>query len=248
MRIEPDGWLSEIFGHDVFRITLVNPEVLRAAAASRMLPPHPSQTSRAFYYAKVPAVEIGAIHNLTRLGFRIVDVHVTFSRKPASVHQASPIRVDDVQPGQVEAVLDIAETCFIYSRFHQDPLVSPRLANRIKREWITNYTRKMRGEALLVAELDGVPVGFLAILGATHAGQLCKVIDLMGVHRGYQGRGAGRALVESFVTRYAGVAEWLRVGTQVANVPSMRLYENCGFRVEETAYMLHRHSLDGVVL
>ena len=37
------------------------------------------------------------------------------------------------------------------------------------------------------------------------------------------------------------VSRTLRVGTQVANVPSLRLYENCGFRVAESAYVLHGH-------
>jgi len=53
--------------------------------------------------------------------------------------------------------LDIAESAFVYSRFHLDPLVPKELANRVKREWIANYVRRQRGERLLVAEVDGNP-------------------------------------------------------------------------------------------
>jgi hypothetical protein len=47
--------------------------------------------------------------------------------------------------------------------------------------------------------------------------------------------------VRSFVGRYRGEAVVLRVGTQGANVPSLRLYEKCGFSVRGTGLMLHRH-------
>ena len=36
-------------------------------------------------------------------------------------------------------------------------------------------------------------------------------------------------------------ADMLRVGTQVANLPSISLYEKCGFHVAETTYVLHAH-------
>lgn len=33
----------------------------------------------------------------------------------------------------------------------------------------------------------------------------------------------------------------LMVGTQSSNIPSMRMYEKCGFRISETADMAHLH-------
>jgi hypothetical protein len=33
----------------------------------------------------------------------------------------------------------------------------------------------------------------------------------------------------------------MRVGTQIANIPSLRLYERLGFTMAESAYVLHAH-------
>ena len=100
----------------------------------------------------------------------------------------------------------------------------------------------------MVAEWDGVPVGFLAVLAAEVKGCSCRVIDLIGVSNSHQGRGGGRELVDYFRQLYAGKCDLLRVGTQVANIPSARLYERCGFRLAESAYVLHAHVKDGKLL
>ena len=35
----------------------------------------------------------------------------------------------------------------------------------------------------------------------------------------------------------------VRVGTQIANIPSLRLYESLGFRIADTHYVLHYHKI-----
>jgi ribosomal protein S18 acetylase RimI-like enzyme len=146
--------------------------------------------------------------------------------------------VQDILPAYYDAVLRIAASSFVYSRFHLDPAIPKETAHKVKRAWVNSYIHKMRGERLLVALLDGKPVGFLAVLATPEPG---RVIDLIGVDRAYQGRGVGRALVSFFIADSADRYPLLRVGTQVANVPSMRLYESLGFRIDETAYVLHAH-------
>lgn len=251
MRIEPDAWLARIFDCPVFKVLLpaqpeegvipgISPEVLRASA----------QDKTAFYYAKVPTVRVGLVQVLTAAGFTVVDVNVTFEREPGEQPDWTGGRnviVRDVLPKEHECVLDIAATCFVYSRFHLDPQIPKELANAVKREWVNSYCHKRRGERLLVAELDGRPVGFNAVLTTTLDGLSVRVIDLIGVASAYQGSGVGKSLVRHFIHDSVGKYERLRVGTQAANLPSMRLYEGCGFRVAETVYVLHAHVRDGEI-
>lgn len=252
MQVIHDVWLSEVFGYDVFKVTLCDKddfEKVRSVVSDLLF--RSSQSQSVFYYAKVSTERVEQVGALTAAGFKVVDVNVIFDRSatPLTQHRVSnSIQVCDILPEHHEAILDIAESCFVYSRFHLDPKISNEVANVIKREWINGYIQQKRGERLLVGVLDNKPVGFLAVLETTSDGKLGKVIDLIGVDKPYQKRGCGKSLVEYFVSDYAKKCDFFRVGTQVANVPSMRLYEGCGFYVTRTEYVLHAHLKKGRVL
>jgi dTDP-4-amino-4,6-dideoxy-D-galactose acyltransferase len=244
MRFDRDTWLSGIFGCDVFKASFEKDEILDP----RIIFSEALNSRRAFYYVKVPVASVAQVGALTMAGFRVIDVNVTFEREPVrSVESNSNIIVRDVLPKDEAAVLDIADSVFVYSRFHLDPLISKELANRIKREWIANYVRGQRGERLLVAEVDGKPVGFLALL-VTGGEEKTGVIDLIGVGKNMQGRGVGRRLVEFYVQDAYQKYSRLIVGTQVANVPSMRLYTKCGYLISNSTYVLHAHINEGKVI
>jgi ribosomal protein S18 acetylase RimI-like enzyme len=254
VKIDRDDWLSEVLYYDVFRVSPGSSEDWRCTvrpADLELIVSHQQRLGRSFYYAKVPTGRVDVVHALSSVGFAVVDVSVTFARTPA-VRCGSTLNetviVDDIVPTQYEAVLDIASSSFTYSRFHLDPQIPREAANAVKRAWIANYINGKRGERLMVALRDEEPVGFLAVLASTLDGQPCRVIDLIAVDSDQQGRGVGRALVSYFVQRYVGECPLLRVGTQIANVGSMRLYESAGFQMDETAYVMHAHTENGRVM
>src|SRR5258706_490046 len=232
MKLVPDEWLSGIFGYDVIKVALERDELVDPKAAF----PKDSLPQRAFYYTKIPVTFVRQIGTLTNAGFRVVDVNITFEREPVQeINSNSSILVRDAQAGDENAVLEIAETAFIYSRFHLDPFVSKELANKIKREWIANYVRGQRGERLLVAEVNGKAVGFLALL-VTGDAEKIGVIDLIGVAKNMQGRGVGQCLVEHHIQDAYQNYSRIIVGTQISNVPSMRLYAKCGYHISNSTY------------
>ena len=252
MRIEPDTWLAGIFGYPTFKVS-------RGADPSQRLSPSLSVRTlcesacgqAAFFYAKIPTARVDDVRMLGAAGFTVVDVNVTFEREPAELpdwQAGHGAIIRDLLPADFGTVCDIAASCFVYSRFHLDPLIPNTLANAVKRAWIESYCHRRRGECLLVAELDGKVVGFNAILATAINEKSVRVIDLIGVDSACQGRGVGRQLVNNFVHSSAGRAAAVRVGTQAANVPSMRLYERCGFNILDTMYVMHAHVLDGEVL
>jgi ribosomal protein S18 acetylase RimI-like enzyme len=205
--------------------------------------------SRAFYFAKVDCERVDVVRQLSLAGFFVVDVNVTFALSRSEGTGAPPagVVVADALPAQGPAILDIAGSCFRYTRFHLDPLVPDPLAHRIKRDWIANYVGKKRGDRLFAAVVDGRPVGFLASLLTGSPGASTATIDLVGVDVAYQGRGVGKSLVEHFIQHYQGSCRVLQVGTQVANVPSTRLYEKLGFSLAKSQYVMHMHVRNGSV-
>lgn len=226
MQSEPqrDAWLSDVLGFDAYSVP--------PTAVGSVIP-----TGRALLTCKIPADDVATVDVLGESGFRVVDVNVTFERQGGD-----GLAGDSVSPAtadQHDALLDIAGTCFRYSRFHLDPLIPRVLADRVKREWVRSYVEGQRGVELLAATSDGRPAGFLAVLEAPDG---ARVIDLVGVAVEVQGKGTGEALVSEFARRHGAENRVLRVGTQAANLPSLRLYEKLGFRVVSTTYVLHRHT------
>lgn len=239
--IRPDPWLAAIFGRDVFRVDGCG----QGAAIARIVDEHRRQQSRAFYYAKVDAVDVPTVAALTAAGMAVVEVNVTFGAA-ASASQGvenlpDSVAITRASAGDADSLLQVAASSFRYSRFHLDPLVADSLANRIKREWIASYLAGRRGDDLWTVRFNGEIAGFLAVIGGDDHGVRHKTIDLVAIAPAFQGRGIGHAVMRFFFRHYAGTCDRLRVGTQVANVPSMRLYEAAGMRIERSQYVLHMH-------
>jgi ribosomal protein S18 acetylase RimI-like enzyme len=252
MEITPDRWLASIFGHNVFKICIDPREVSQGERLSKIggeICCHAVKQRAAMYYGKLDTGQIEVVRQFSAAGLYVVDVNVTFAIK-AGLNRtqtlASEVAICEVRPEHREKVLEIAGTCFRYSRFHLDPLVSQQIADQIKRDWIMSYLAKERGERLWAALVDERLVGFLAVLASESNGKRIRTIDLIGVDSNYQGRGVGYALSSFFISQYRGDCDLLQVGTQAANIPSMRLYEKLGFSISSTQYVLHLHVSDGV--
>jgi len=245
MRVRTDAWLGSMIGWSVFSVEVSESD---GSEVTEGLHEHAKGREATLYYVKIDTRKTAMLQYLGRAGFEIVDVNVQLEARIAditAVEMAPGVQVDDVKALPVEiadAAAGIAERCFRFSRFHLDPLIEGRVANRIKREWVLNYVQGRRGENLLIARRDGQPVGFLAVLLAEDAacGRICR-IDLIGVDPSAWRQGVARTLIRALVDRYSDRCDCFQVGTQVANIPSIRLYERFGFMMTRTNYVLHRH-------
>jgi ribosomal protein S18 acetylase RimI-like enzyme len=242
MRLEPDPWLKSIFGHDVFRFESGDSSILHEDITLAM------QTGGdAFYYTKIPAGRTDILREFLASGFGVVDVSITFERVPESLldQEMTVYTVRDARNEESKDVQEIAGVCFTNSRFHKDRHIKEEIANTIKRKWVENYFRGERGESILIAETGGKPAGFLAITRTTTSNQTARVIDLIGVHPKFQRTGAGKQMVRHFITQSVGRCNVVRVGTQLNNLPSLNLYEQSGFRIMGSHYVLHAHFRNG---
>jgi ribosomal protein S18 acetylase RimI-like enzyme len=193
--------------------------------------------NRHFAYAKLDAADIAATTALTDIGFRLVDTAISFSGIPEG-EAVSGMRF--ANSGDRDAVAAIAGQSFRFSRFHLDPQVPNALANAIKVAWAANYFAGQRGDGMVIAEHEGRVAGFLQLLWAGDR----LVIDLIGVAPQLQGRGFGRGMIR-YAARYGTgdgrIPAGMLVGTQAANIPSVRLYESLGFRMASAQHVLHHH-------
>jgi ribosomal protein S18 acetylase RimI-like enzyme len=140
------------------------------------------------------------------------------------------------RPDDRDAVMALAASSFDHSRLHLDPAIPRAVADRSRAEWAGNFFAGKRGDHMIVGEIDGVLAGFAQLLGPRDG---VLTIDLIEVAPPYRRRGIAHTLIAAS----AGIAgtQTLRVGTQIANTPSLRLYETLGFRVVGSQYVLHYH-------
>jgi GNAT superfamily N-acetyltransferase len=234
--IVDDLWLGGVLSRPVFRVDDDTP--INDAAS------HLAARGAGMWFTRVPCDDTRRLGDLTDLGFRVVDVNVILRRAPRAVPVPMPdgVVVADVTPATAEAVIAIGGSGFERSRFHLDPHISDSLADDLKREWTRNCVTGTRGVATHVALVDGQPAGFLSVIETTHDESPERVIDLVAVDAKHRGRGVGAALVDAFIDIQGSECASLAVGTQAANVASLRLYERAGFLVSETRYVMHRHA------
>jgi ribosomal protein S18 acetylase RimI-like enzyme len=226
-----DEFLSGIVGRPSFRVGL--PAQGRDDAtidAIRAAQQHP-----VFLYAKLPTESLAAVAQLEELGFHLIDTNVTLERKAAG-QRIAPATIRPARPGDRDAVMAIAATSFTYSRLHLDPAIPRAVADRSRAQWAGNFFAGSRGDRMIVGESDGALAGFAQLLGPSDG---VVTIDLIGVAEPYRRRGIAGTLIAASA-EIAG-AQILRVGTQIANAPSLRLYQALGFRIVASQSVLHYH-------
>jgi ribosomal protein S18 acetylase RimI-like enzyme len=226
-----DEFLSALVGRPSFRVGLP-PHGCDDAAVDAV---RAAQRGPVFLYGKLPTDRLAAVARLEELGFHLVDTNVTFERTAAGLG-GLPGMTRPVRPADRDAVVAIAASSFAYSRLHLDPAIPRAVADRSRAEWAGNFFAGSRGDHMLVAESDGAVAGFAQLLGPLDG---AVTIDLIGVAAPFRRRGIAGALIAAS----AGIAgtRTLRVGTQIANTPSLRLYQACGFGVVASHYVLHYH-------
>ena len=178
--------------------------------------------------------EPGAAATAEDAGFRLVDVRVELDR-PSTGDETSRLRA--AREDDATALRALARTNHRITRFYADPNFPDERCDDLYETWIA---RSLEGwaDAVLVADADGGPVGYVSC----HAHESRSgAIGLIGVAPDAQGQGLGRALVEGAVvwSRERGL-ERVTVVTQARNVPALRTFEACGFRTDDVGLWFHK--------
>lgn len=222
--LRPDVWLGERLGKPAFQVG-------RDIAADA-LPSAP-----AFVGAKLDVADTDGLLRLQTLGFQVIDTNVQLRRAATDAPaETGPARftVDSDEAG----IRKIAGESFVYDRFHRDPKIDSGVAARIKADWAGNFFAGKRGEWMVTSGAPGKPEGFLQLMKGENG---TIVIDLIAVSAAHRGKGLAQAMIGFAAQACLGHAAPLNVGTQIANLPSLSLYERLGFRIISAGYVLHLH-------
>jgi nucleoside-diphosphate-sugar epimerase/ribosomal protein S18 acetylase RimI-like enzyme len=238
--VKRDAWLSKTLGREAYALA-ITPLLLEAAAGkhSRSYSQlHELQAKPVFITAKVPVTDRAAAQFVQDHGFRLIDTNLKFEKRaesPTAVSGDCLLRF--AEPADRDAVMDLARRNFVFTRFHLDELIPNSTADEIKAQWAGNFFSGERGDRLVVAELDKKIVGFTLLVVPTDSE---VVIDLIAVDGAHRRQGIAAEMIAFVESQFA--PSQIVVGTQVANLPSVRLYEKLGFHLAEAQYVFHFHN------
>lgn len=197
----------------------------------------------AFVEARVAANDFEALSNLQGLGFVVVDCNLTLQLAAdglvgQAVSAKRPFKIRFATSQDELDVRRLAYESFEQNRFHRDPCIPDSVASKIKEVWAGNFFLGKRGDWMVVVEDAHGLCGFLQLI---EGDDNCLVIDLLAVSARCRRRGFACAMISYAHQNCLGGAANIRVGTQIGNSPSLRLYQAMGFELQSAAYLLHKH-------
>lgn len=189
---------------------------------------------------KILTTERELLHLLIKYDFRLICTQVkltidnlkTFSLNLNENHHS---RIHLFQPEEdINGVLDTTAIVFSFDRFSQDTYLPTSKVSELYREWAKNNFLE-RADFTLT---NGKSVCFNRIKNGI------GIIDLIAVSIEEQGKGIGTELVMETIRQYKNISlERAEVVTELENIPSIHLYEKCGYRIRDSWYVFHRKGL-----
>lgn len=134
------------------------------------------------------------------------------------------------------ALIALAIESGAFSRFNVDKKIGRDAFEALYQRWIEASVEKKIAKEVLVLEEAGRLAGFVT-LGEKNGR---ADIGIIAVDADFRGKGIGKKLMQAAESWFVAAGyETMQVVTQGDNAAACRLYESCGFAVEEVSYFYH---------
>ncbi len=212
------------------------PESTIADAAKLLL--QAREAGYAFLLCQVPLSQQQLFNYLVNLGGSLGDILVLLEQKLTADADSAILErnklINHATKDDLEELRSLVGEIFIYSRFFQDPKFRVLDVGGMYLAWLEELLASQAEIAVLkTASLEG----FITLEAVN---QDVAKIGLLAVKQSARGRGAGVALVNWSIQQAIQKGfKSIQVGTQLMNLPAVRLYEKTGFQIQATKYRVH---------
>jgi dTDP-4-amino-4,6-dideoxy-D-galactose acyltransferase len=193
-----------------------------------------------YLIARFASADRSINHLLESYGFVTLDCVVTLSMKstgvPPIVSNNAQFNIREACDSDLRSLKKLAYSSYTFDRFHTDPIISHELADKLHAVWTENCLKGDTADMVLVAEQDGVILGYIACKVNKGAREFLNVgignIVLIATSKEYQRKGIAQALIhKSLGWMKSKNIDLLEVATQIQNVPALWLYQKMGFKI-----------------
>lgn len=132
---------------------------------------------------------------------------------------------------------DLAYLSGLYSRFYLDSKLDRKYFKKLYKLWIQkSITKEIADKIFVYKNEENLIIGMVTCRITQNIGK----IGLISVNPQYGGRGIGKALISSVHSYYKEMnCKQAFVVTQNQNSAAKRLYEKCGYNLNEIEYIYH---------
>lgn len=164
----------------------------------------------------------------------LVDEKITFLKEIeksflVSKTESYPEKYPDKQ------LINLAVESGIYSRFNVDPKIGRKKFEELYTQWIVKSVSKEIADDVLVYKPEGEIAGFVTIGKKNERAD----VGIIAVDKSYRGKGIGKTLMKTAENFYFNKLKLIQVVTQGDNVPAIRLYESCGYKIGKVEFLYH---------
>lgn len=193
-------------------------------------------------YFLADAADQATIATLQAGRFDLVDIRLTLAngvRRLANIQSAGEFRFRFGQESDLEALLPIAGESYTMSRFYSDQRFDRDKASLMYQTWLKNSLAAAYADAVVVAEKDGQPLGYVTCHLNKPRGE--ANFGLVGVADPARGKGCMSGMLR-FAGRWLSDLDFDRVNvvTQGKNIPAQRAYQRCGFITRSVELWFHK--------
>ena len=200
--------------------------------------------------ARVYKEDLSSIHALESKSFRLMGIIVTHSldiRKRNSVHLEHKWHIREFELDDVPKLANIAMKSFkeqpvVTDRFHADSFLPKEKSDDVYVQWIINSCKGL-SDTVLVAEMNGTPVGFTVCKVYK---SLCEKLGvrfgaatLIAVTPSARGKTIHTSLLNAALQWFDDKVDIVEVGAQINNYAGQRAWSRLGFKIIRSQCTFH---------
>jgi len=173
----------------------------------------------------------------------LVDTKLTFEKtiKESNCLGCDNIKLFKLDIDNFKTLEKLALASGVYSRFKLDRNFRDNEYKRLYKEWIKNSVYGQKSMAIIIYKENNNILGFTTLEQKTNN---LLDIGLVAVNENARGKRIGSRLIEYSANH--GLKKGfnrIQVVTQQNNLPAVKLYEKCGFKIKSTEYIYHYWNL-----
>jgi ribosomal protein S18 acetylase RimI-like enzyme len=200
--------------------------------------------------ARVSKEDLTSIHALESKCFRLMDVIVTGSldlRKREIAQIENQWHVREFRSNDVPKLVDIAIESFkenpvTKQHFNADPYLPKEKSEDLYVQWLINSCKGL-ADTVLVAEMNGTPVGFSACKVQTSLnekiGVRFGVVFLTAVTPSARGKGIHASLLNAALHWFSDKVDIVETGAEISNYAVQRAWNRLGFKIVRSQCTFH---------